>query len=377
MAQSNDASGCLTRPHATTEKPIQVGRGDSSDSPRRHVPLVSVIIPTRNEGRFIANCLDSVLTGEYPVDRLEIIVIDALSTDETREVIRAREFSGASIRIIDDHERNLPRAINAGIRAARGEILVRLDAHTTYAPDYLRKCVERLVADDADIVGGVWHVVPRTQGAWGRAVAAVLSEPFGVGNAHYRTRRLTEPTFVDTVPYFACRRELFDRFGFYDDSIPVSEDMVYNSALQAAGGRILLDPAIESWYQARTEFTTFVKHNVRNGYGAMLPLFWGVRLRARHFAPLGAVSMMAVLALMGLLQRRLGWLFVGVLVTYLLVAVATAFRTARRERAASQLVLMPIAFLVLHASYAIGSVLGASVVTWKRLGNSTPARWDI
>lgn len=337
---------------------------------------MTVIIPTRNEGPFIADCLDSVLTGAYPVDRLEILVIDALSTDETRDVIRARADSGVPIRIIDDLERNLPRAINAGIRASRGEILVRLDAHTTYAPDYLRKCVERLVAGEADIVGGVWHVVPRTRGAWGRAVAAVLSEPFGVGNAHYRTRRLTEPTLVDTVPYFACRRDLFDWFGFFDDTIPVSEDMVYNSALQAAGGRILLDPTIESWYQARTELTSFVKHNLRNGYGAMLPLFWGVRLRARHFAPLGFVSMMAVLGVIWLLQWRLGWLFGGVLVAYLLMAVGTALRTAVREHAPSQLFLMPIGFFVLHASYAVGSVAGTCVVTWKKFGNRVPTRWE-
>jgi hypothetical protein len=89
----------------------------------------------------------------------------------------------------------------------------------------------------------------------GAGSTAVLSEPFGVGNAHYRTRRLTQPTLVDTVPYFACRRTLFDRFGFFDDSIPCSEDMVYNSHLRELGGRILLDPAIESWYQTRTDPT--------------------------------------------------------------------------------------------------------------------------
>jgi len=203
-----------------------------SASPREAVPSVTVIIPTRNEGRFIAGCLDSVLTGEYPVDRLEILVIDAFSTDGTRALIRARKAAGAPIRILDDSEGNIPRALNAAIRESRGEILIRLDAHNTYAKDYLRRCVERLVAGEAEIVGGVWHAVPRTRGAWGRAVTAALSEPFGVGDAHYRTRTLTQPTLVDTVPFFACQRALFDRFGFFDDNIPGSEDMVYNSRVR-------------------------------------------------------------------------------------------------------------------------------------------------
>ena len=335
------------------------------------MPSVSVIIPTRNEGRFIADCLDSVLTGEYPVDRLEILVIDALSTDETRDVISARKAMGAPIRILDDTEGNIPRALNLAIRASRGEILIRLDAHNTYARDYLRRCVERLVAGEAEIVGGVWHAVPRTAGAWGRAVTAVLSEPFGVGNAHYRTRRLTQPTLVDTVPYFACRRTLFDRFGFFDDSIPCSEDMVYNSHLRELGGRILLDPAIESWYQTRTDPTPFIKHNLRNGIGAVLPLHWGVRFRLRHFAPLMFISAMTVLALISMLQPRLAWLFIGALVIYVLVAAGVALRVAVRERAPMQFALMPVVFFVLHVSYGIGSVAGICVLIWRTLGT----RW--
>ncbi|MBI3610073.1 MAG: glycosyltransferase [Nitrospirae bacterium] len=331
---------------------------------------MTVIIPTRNEGRFIADCLDSVLTGEYPVDRLEILVIDALSTDETRDVINTRKARGVPIRILDDTDGNLPRALNLAIRESRGEILIRLDAHNTYAKDYLRRCVGRLVAGEAEIVGGVWHAVPRTPGAWGRAVTAALSEPFGVGNAHYRTRRLTQPTLVDTVPYFACQRALFDRFGFFDDSIPGSEDMVYNSHLRESGGRILLDPAIESWYQARTEFGSFVKHNLRNGYWAMLPLHWGVRFRARHFAPLVFVSAMAVLGVMWLLQQRFGWLFVVALVTYVLVAAGVALRAAVRERAPMQFALMPVVFSVLHVSYGIGSVAGICVLIWRMFGTA-------
>lgn len=345
-----------------------------SNFPHEDVPSVTVIIPTRNEGRFIAECLDSVLTGEYPVDRLEILVIDALSTDGTRDLIRARNAAGAPIRILDDFDRNIPRALNLAIRESQGEILIRLDAHNTYAKDYLRRCVQRLVAGEAEIVGGVWHVVPRTRNAWGRAVTAVLSEPFGVGNAHYRTRRLTQPTLVDTVPYFACQRALFDRFGFFDDNIPGSEDMVYNSRVREAGGRILLDPAIESWYHARTELGSFVKHNLRNGYWATLPLLWGVRLRARHFAPLVFVSAMAVLGVMWLLQQRFGWLLVVALVTYILVAAGVALRTAVRERAPMQFALMPVVFFVLHASYGIGSVAGICVLIWRTLGTTLLTR---
>ncbi len=338
-----------------------------SDSAQGAVPFVSVIIPTRNEGRFISACLDSVLNGDYPLNRLEFVIVDALSTDGTRELIRQRISDAVPLRVLDDRERNIPRALNAAIRAARGSFLVRLDAHNIYAEDYIRRCVERLVRGEADMVGGVWHVVPRTNGAWGRAVAAVLTEPFGVGNAHYRTRKLTEPTLVDTVPYFACGREFFDRFGLYDDDIPGSEDMVYNLRVRKRGGRILLDPEIQSWYHARTELKAFVRHNLRNGFWAVLPLAWGVRFRARHFTPLVFVAAITVLSATWLFQGRFGWMLAVVLGTYLAAATFVSLRTAVRQRAPLQLVLMPLAFAVLHVFYGIGSLAGLGALAFKML----------
>jgi succinoglycan biosynthesis protein ExoA len=338
-------------------------------------PTVSVIIPTRNEGRYIGQCLDSVLSGEYPLDRLELIVVDAMSTDQTRDVIRARA-GNIPLRILDDCEGNLPRALNLAILDARGDILIRLDGHNIYAPDYLRRCVERLVAGEADMVGGVWHVTPRSTGGWGRAVAAVLGEPFGVGNAHYRTHTFNEPTETDTVPYFACYRSLFDRFGLYDESVPGSEDMVYNSQLRQNGGRILLDPSIQSWYQARTDPSVFIRHNLRNGYWAILPLYWGKRFRARHFAPLAFVTGLILLAGLGTASPTIQRVFVAAVLAYLATALAVSMRAAVRGRAPLNALLMPPAFAVLHVTYGIGSLAGVLVLLWKAVwpGSGPPQR---
>jgi glycosyltransferase involved in cell wall biosynthesis len=208
-------------------------------------PSVSVVLPALNERGYIRDCLDSLLAQDYP-ETLEILVADGGSTDGTRDLISA---SGPPVRLLSNDGVTAAAGLNVCLREAKGDIVCRADAHTLYARDYLRRCVEVLLETGAANVGGRMRPVGTT--AFGRAVAAVTSSPFGVGPGrfHYGETRAD----VDTV-YLGCwRRETLDTLGGWDESDLqwAAEDQELNFRLRRQGGRVVLDPSIRSWYFPR------------------------------------------------------------------------------------------------------------------------------
>ena len=177
-------------------------------------PLVSVVIPCRNESRFIGPCLDSILSGDFPHGQLEIIVVDGESTDDTRAVIEDYVRRFPFIHLLSNPERVTPYAMNIGIRYSQGEFIARMDAHSDIAPDYLIRCLEASRETGADNVGGVWRILPRDDTPVGHSIAIALSHPFGTGNAHYKIG-VAERRWVDTVPFGFYRRAVFDRIGLF------------------------------------------------------------------------------------------------------------------------------------------------------------------
>ena len=161
-------------------------------------PFLSVLIPCRNESRFLARCLDSILANDYPPDRMEVLVTDGASSDGTRDLIGAYQRKDARVRLVDNPEGTTPYALNHGIDAARGEILAVVGAHAAVAPDYFRLLVERLLSSGADNVGGVVRTLPQDPGWFAGPIVAALSHRFGVGNSHFRVGT-SAPRWVDTV----------------------------------------------------------------------------------------------------------------------------------------------------------------------------------
>ncbi len=224
---------------------------DRSDCPSgTDAPFVSVVIPCRNEVDHIAACLRSVLTSQYPEDRIEVLVIDGMSDDGTREIIRDIARSTATIRLLDNPKRITPTAMNIGVRAACGDVIVRMDAHTSYPPDYVSLLVEALQGSGADNAGGVAKTIAARDTPLSCAIATGLAHPFGVGNSHFRIG-VDEPRWVDTVPFGCYRREVFDRIGLFDEALVRNQDDEFNHRLIRSGGRILLVPGVESKYLAR------------------------------------------------------------------------------------------------------------------------------
>lgn len=208
-------------------------------------PTVSILLPTLQERDHIRGCLDS-LTAQDDDRVVELLVLDGGSTDGTREII---ETYGGLVRLVDNPRVTAAGAMNRGIEVAVGEIVVRADAHTTYAPDYVRRCVDLLLESGADNVGGPMRAVGTTP--FGRAVAAVTSSPFGVGPGRFHYSRRREE--VDTV-YLGCWHiDTLRAIGGWDDENLqwAAEDQELNLRIRQRGGRVLLDPDITSWYSPR------------------------------------------------------------------------------------------------------------------------------
>jgi len=230
------------------------------------LPRVSVVIPARNEEKFIAACLQSVLDGRYPHDRLEILVIDGESTDQTPAIVKSFCARYPFVRLLENPARVVPHAMNIGIRAATGEIIVRVDAHARYGADYVLQLVTWMQRLRADNVGGVWITHPGAGTAEAMAVAIVLSHRFGVGSADYRLSGSEAPREVDTVPFGCYRREMFEKIGLYDERFIRNQDDELNARLKRSGGRIFLIPEIRIDYVARESLRKLARMLYQYGY---------------------------------------------------------------------------------------------------------------
>jgi len=233
-----------------------------------HFPFVSIIIPCRNEERFIKNCLDSLLNQNYPKDKMEILVVDGMSNDKTREIIKEikNKNSKPDIYLIDNHQKFTPFAFNIGFKKSKGDIIVRCDAHSEYDKNYIKKIVSWLVKDKKiGNVGGVWINKPSSDNLKARAIAFTLEHFFCVGPNKYRTG-VKDVREVDTVPFGAWRRELFNKIGLWNENFLRAEDLEFNVRIKKAGYKIILDPEIKIYYYPRENFLKLFKTMFQYGY---------------------------------------------------------------------------------------------------------------
>jgi len=238
-------------------------------------PFVSVFIPCYNEQDTIAALLDALRAQTYPLNRMEVVIADGMSDDGTRDVLAAyaADHDDLTLRVVDNPRRIIPAALNCAIRAARGEVLIRMDAHSMPAEDYVAACVEVLEATGAANVGGRWKIQPSRPTWIGRSIAVAAAHPLGAGGARYRISG--DAGAVETVPFGAYPRIWLDRVGLYDETLLTNEDYELNERIRQAGGLIWFDPAIETVYYARSTFGALWKQYARYG-------FWKVKMLARY-----------------------------------------------------------------------------------------------
>jgi len=303
---------------------------------------VSVIIPCRDEERFVSKCLDSIIKQDYPKENLEVLVVDGKSEDRTKEIVKEYSQKYSFIRLLENPQKYTPFALNIGIKQAKGEIIMRMDAHAIYEKDYISKCLRYLDEYKADNVGGIWITVPRDNTFIGKAIALVLSHPFGAGNAYYRIGYSKEPRWVDTVPFGCYRKEIFKKIGFYNENLVRSQDMEFNLRLKKSGGKILLVPDIVSYYYPKSNLKDFFLHNFEDGVWVIYPLkFVKTPLQLRHYLPLIFVLTLPLSIL-----------------PYILVSLFFSLKIAIKEKNSRLFFVMPLAFTTRHIGYGLGSVWG-------------------
>ncbi len=229
-----------------------------------HLPFVTIAIPCFNEERYIEKCLEDVFGQEYPPESMEVLVGDGMSSDATREILdRLVAEHPGRLRVVDNPERLQAAAMNAMIDEARGDIIIRMDVHARYAPDYVRQCVAVLEETGADNVGGAQRATPKTW--FQRALCAALDSPLAVGGARYRDA--DAEGFVDTVFLGAFRRSVFERVGGYDPKAITNEDAELNQRILASGGRVYLSRKIVVQYFPRESFRALAKQYYKYGKG--------------------------------------------------------------------------------------------------------------
>jgi glycosyltransferase involved in cell wall biosynthesis len=321
-------------------------------------PMVSIIVPCRNEARYIERCLDSIVANDYPVDRFEVLVVDGMSEDETRKIVAAYQKRHQSVRLLENAKRITPVAMNIGIKNARGTIVAIMGAHTTYEKDYISKCVKFLHEYKADNVGGILKTVRGTKTSVGRAIALALSNLFGAGNSYFRIGS-KEPRWVDTVFGGCYRKEVFEKIGLFNEDFVRSQDMDFNIRLTKAGGKILLHPEIVGYYYAEPNLRAFARHNFSDGIWAIYPLqFGGTFFRPRHLIPLAFVLSLVGAVLLSIFFPVCLWLLLAIVGLYLAASVYFSLKIALRERRPGYLFLMPLVFLTRHIAYGVGSLYG-------------------
>ncbi len=316
------------------------------------VASVSVIVPCRNEEHYITRCLESIFSADYAPDRLEVLVVDGRSEDRTRAILAEFASRHPNLRILDNPGRIQPVALNIGIRAATGDILMRMDAHAFYPKNYIRDLVTALQDSGADNVGGVLVTDPATETPVGKAIALALSHPFGVGNAYFRIGS-QQPRWVDHVAFFCCRRDTFERIGLFDEK-QRDEDSEFNARINRSGGRVLLVPKVVAHYYARSTLPQVARMFYHYGYSKpMVVRKLGRVMTARQLVPPAFLLMLGGSALLAPWLRPAAIVFAVTAGTYAVSVVASAIAAARKAgfRTTAALALV---FPIVHGCYGFG-----------------------
>ncbi len=323
--------------------------------------LVSVIIPMRNEERFVGKCLDSFLQQIKSREDIEILCVDGMSTDKTREIVTKYSKVNHNIHLIENPSKIMPTGFNIAISKSKGDFIIMAGCHAEYAPDYIEKCLEVLRRTGADQAGGYFITVPSKDTPTGRAIAAATSSRFGVGAG----QRVLGPERETNISGFGCfRRDVFDRFGLFDERLVRNQDVELFYRIRKNGGKIIVSPDIGIKYYNRSTFSGLANQAYLNGLWNPYTV-WIAHggLYLKHFIPLIFLLSVISLGLTGILWRPLWMILALELLIYAVVATVTAVRLS--GKAETSPILIFLAFVQLHFAYGVGSLVGLVTAPFK------------
>ena len=320
--------------------------------------MLSVICPIYNEEKYIVQFLDSLLNQDYPKDNLEILLIDGMSKDRTREIVAEYSTRHPFIHLVDNPDKIVPCAMNRGIDAAKGDVIMRLDAHTSYQPDYFSVLVNGLKRLQADNVGTVCKTDVLNKTPKTLAIREVLSNKFGVGNSTFRTG-IDHEQEVETVPFGCWPREVFEKYGKYDVRLVRNQDIELNKRILRGGGKIYILPDTYCTYLARETWRALAKNNYGNGKWNILTVYYTKMfssLSLRHFIPLLFVLSLIVPLLLAFIWWPFSLVSAASLLAYTGLLSAVSMKIALTKKL--NFFYLLTTFFVLHLSYGWGSLMG-------------------
>ncbi len=318
-----------------------------------HDPFVTVIMPIRNEERFIERSLGAVLAQDFYADQYEVLVIDGMSTDRTREVVLAMA-SDRNVTILDNPGKIAPTALNVGIRYASGDVIVRVDGHTEIAPDYIRNSVDALERTGAECVGG--RMEPVGQTSFGHAVALATRNRFSLGGSRFHYAAEEQET--DSVYMGAYAKSVFSRVGLFDEELVRNQDDEFNYRLRSAGGRVVLVPGIRSTYYHRATPGGLWRQYFQYG-------LWKVRVfqklpgqvRLRHLVPSAFVSSLLLAAVLSAVWIESAIALAAIAALYVMFVMAVAL-SAAGVSSIGLAAQTGLAIAIMHVGYGAGFIVG-------------------
>jgi len=320
---------------------------------------VSVIVPCRNEEKYIGQLLDNILEQDYPRPLMEVFVVDGQSTDKTPSIIKGYCDKHSFIHFLENPEKVVPHALNSAITKSSGEIIIRLDAHAIYPGHYISQLVEAITKYQCDNVGGIWETIPAIDTCQALAIALASAHPFGIGNAYYRIG-VKQPREVDTVPFGCFRRELFNKLGLFDEELVRNQDDEFNARIINSGGKIMLLPDLIIRYFARDTLTKVSSMFYQYGFfKPLVNLKLGKPATWRQFAPPFFVLFLSVTFLFAMVNRISLWLFLPALSVYLVTNLVVSWVASMKQRKSKWCFgWLVISFVVIHFSYGWGYIRG-------------------
>jgi glycosyltransferase involved in cell wall biosynthesis len=319
---------------------------------------VTVVCPIYNEGKYIDEFLRSVLLQDYPPDKLDILLVDGMSNDNTREISNCYSAKYKNIHLVNNPYKTVPYALNKGIKMASGDVVIRMDAHCTYPVGYISRLVEELYQLNADNVGGLWNTLPAKNTIECLSIAIASSHPFGVGSSTHKigTDHIMK---VDTVPFGCYKKELFDRIGFFDCDLIRNQDDEFNARIIKNGGSIYIIPDVVIDYTARDCMRKMRKMYYQ--YGLFKPLVnkkLGSPATLRQFFPALFLIGLVVGGIVSTVNHIIALLYMLVLILYFGIGLYVGVCKACSYRRVGLILYIPYTFLNIHISYGWGYIKG-------------------
>ncbi len=322
------------------------------------LPILSVVIPCYNEKNYISDCLLSIIKGRFDLARLEIIVVDGLSNDGTRDIIHSFIAIYSNIRLIENVKKSTPVGLNLGIRNAQGDFIMIASAHSTFSENYITEIMELFHKTNADVIGGKLFTTVKNKNSKSLSIAKILSSKFGVGNSFFRIGSETMKK-VDTVPFGIYKRSVFDDVGLYDERLIRNHDIELSKRMIQKDKVIILIPDLSCTYYAREKFGSLAKNNFLNGYWNILVIYKTLNINSisiRHLIPLLFIASLIAGIFSGILIHS--DLFLIPVIVYCAYFIASIFYSIDLKDDETNLFYLIGGFHILHFSYGLGSFIG-------------------